>query len=140
MGRDASIRSGLGREASVRSGLGLGSGRENSVMGGMVIEEEEAGTRKSEENGVDSLARVEMELKRLREMYPVREREMERERERDMERESGSRRWSGELSGGMKGEVRTPTGRGEVGRGGRRGQWDWGTPGSLYDREGFWKD
>lgn len=103
--RELSARSGLGRDASVGSGLGLG--RENPVMGGLVIEEEDAGTRRSEEKDMDGLARVEMELKRLRELYSVRERERE--------------------------EMSTPTRRGE-----RRVQW--GTPGSLYDREGFLKD
>lgn len=89
--------SGLGgRESSVR---GLRRENETGGVGAMVFEEEE---RKSGEK--DGMARVEVELRRLRELYPVRERE------------------------------RTPVGR--VGEG--RGQW--GTPGSLYDRDGFLRE
>ena len=118
LSRESSI---LTRENSARSALGVGEnknsvrsglGRENSVMGGTVIREEAVGGRKSEE--ADSLARVEKELVRLRELYPVRERE--REREMEMER------------------ARTPM-RGVVEM---RGQW--GTPGSLYDRDGFLRE
>ncbi|MCJ1302956.1 hypothetical protein MMC08_005761 [Hypocenomyce scalaris] len=86
-----SVRSGLGRE-------GPALAKEGSVMGGLVIEEEPVAVKGPDVNERDrrgmglrteSLARVEAELKRLRELYPVRERERERTPNRRREVQEG---------------------------------------------------